>query len=125
MQKKVYTLAWNKCYHEIGPIRINFRLVLMIAYFKYIKCQMLSCEKYCENNNIFNNCNCNSIMKHCILGHNIAPSKPHLRLAEIQMHPVVGDRNELKVKVAHSVDLELECQRWLQVAIYAILLELK
>ena len=32
----------------------------------------------------------------------------HLSLAEVQMHPVVSDRDELQVKVLHAVNLELE-----------------
>ena len=41
------------------------------------------------------------------------------------MHAVIRNRNKLKVKVAHAVDLELEGKCWLQVAIDAVLLELK
>ena len=40
------------------------------------------------------------------------------------MHAVVCDRDELEVKVAHPVDLELEGERWLQVAVDPVLLEL-
>lgn len=41
------------------------------------------------------------------------------------MHAVVGDRNELEIKVLHSVDFELERESWFQVTVDAILTELK
>jgi len=40
------------------------------------------------------------------------------------MHSVVDDGYRLEVKVAHAVDLQLECQCWLQVTVNTILLEL-
>lgn len=44
--------------------------------------------------------------------------------AEIKLHLVVGARNGRQVKVPHAVELQLEGQSRLQVAINAILLEL-
>ena len=49
---------------------------------------------------------------------------PYLSFAEIKMHAVVGDGNEFKVKVLHAVDLKLEGQGRLQVAVDAVLDEL-
>ena len=48
----------------------------------------------------------------------------HFGLAEVEMHSVVDDGYRLEVKVAHAVDLQLECQCWLQVTVNTILLEL-
>jgi hypothetical protein len=41
------------------------------------------------------------------------------------MHPVISEWNGFKVKVPHTVDLQLECQCWLQVSIDTILNELE
>ena len=40
------------------------------------------------------------------------------------MHAVVGTGNGLDVEVAESVDLQLEGQSWLKMAVYHVFLEL-
>lgn len=48
-------------------------------------------------------------------------SPTYLSLAEVEVHAVVGNRNGLQVKVLHAVDLQLEGQGRLQVAVDAVL----
>ena len=48
-----------------------------------------------------------------------------LRFAQVEMHAVVGNRNEFEVEVFHAIDFELESQRWLQVPVDTVLLELR
>ena len=48
-----------------------------------------------------------------------------LRFAQVEMHAVVGNRNEFEVEVFHAIDFELESQRRLQVSVDTILLELR
>lgn len=43
---------------------------------------------------------------------------------QIQVHLVVGTGDGCQVKVSHSVELQLEGQRWLQITVNTILLEL-
>lgn len=56
----------------------------------------------------------------CDLGPLLHPSR-----AEIKLHLVVGARNGSQVKVPHAVELQLEGQSRLQIAINTILLELR
>jgi len=49
----------------------------------------------------------------------------YLCFAEVEMHAVVDDGYCLQVKVAHPIDFQLKSQRWFQVAVNAILLELQ
>ena len=49
----------------------------------------------------------------------------NLSSSKVQVHAMIGDRDGLQVKVAHSVYLELERQGGLQMAVNTILGELK
>lgn len=44
--------------------------------------------------------------------------------AQVQVHLVVGARDGRQGEVAHAIELQLESQRWLQVAVDPVLLEL-
>lgn len=48
----------------------------------------------------------------------------HTGCTQIQVHFVVGARDSSQGKVAHAVELQLEGERWLQVAVDPVLLEL-